>query len=81
MIVQHGATRPPARLVVREVWHVRAYGWPYRYDRAGRRRKPSVYPVRVQTVCEGYGKLAEVVLWLETMGYRCRVTRLRLGSS
>lgn len=61
---------PPLPRRPRELYHVRAIGWPLR-----RRTRPTV----VKTVCEGWVHLAAVVLWLEVgLGYSCTVHRLRL---
>ena len=56
-------------MLVPGVWLVMAYGRVK--GRANRRR--------VRAICDGYGRLAAVVLMLELRGYHCRITRLDLG--
>ncbi len=54
----------------REVfWIIKATGWP---------KKRRIYPTVVRTIVMSYGELARVVLWLETMGYHCRISRHKI---
>jgi hypothetical protein len=60
---------PSRSSALRELYLVSAVGWP------GSRRRLS--PCRVKALVRGYGELARVVLWLELLGYACRVRRVR----